>query len=153
MSAQIAQRFAVIDRRSNGSHRVSLVYKLHPTLTLTPSPSPPAVSPPLSPLSKLPAPPPPHSEFSASSSPPAHPNPRGGRGRKRASDGGAGGGEGVGGVRHPTGARHRHGGRPAGRAGGHRCGPRRGLVILAVWFRSGNGASAKPPSRPYTRRR
>jgi hypothetical protein len=52
MSAQIAQQFAAIDRRSNGSHHVSLVYKLHPTLTLTPSP-PPVVSPPL--MSKPPA--------------------------------------------------------------------------------------------------
>jgi hypothetical protein len=49
MSAKIAQRFAAIDRRSNGSHRVSLVYKLHPTLTLTPSPSSRSVSSPLPP--------------------------------------------------------------------------------------------------------
>jgi hypothetical protein len=50
MSAQIAQRFAAIDRRSNGSHRVSLVYKLHPTLTLSPSPSSRSLSSPFAPL-------------------------------------------------------------------------------------------------------
>jgi hypothetical protein len=49
MSAQIAQRFAAIDHRSNGSYRVSLVYKLHPTLSLTPSPSSRSLSSPLPP--------------------------------------------------------------------------------------------------------
>jgi hypothetical protein len=43
-------------------------------------------------------------------------------------DGGAGGGEGVGGLRHTAGARRRRGGRPTRRAGGHRRGPRRGAA-------------------------
>jgi hypothetical protein len=40
MSAQIAQRFAAIDRRSNGSHRVSLVYNAasNPNPNLNPIP-------------------------------------------------------------------------------------------------------------------
>jgi hypothetical protein len=49
MSAQIAQRFAAIDRRSNGSHRVSLVYNA----ASNPNPNP---IPLLLPQSLLPSP-------------------------------------------------------------------------------------------------
>jgi hypothetical protein len=61
MLTQIAQLFAVIDHRFNGSHRVSLYIMLHPTLTLAPchsscSPSSPVT--PLSPPPPLPPPPP-----------------------------------------------------------------------------------------------
>jgi hypothetical protein len=53
MSAQIAQRFAAIDRRSNGSHRVSLVYNAASNPNPNPIPSSHSPSSPLSPLVPL----------------------------------------------------------------------------------------------------
>jgi hypothetical protein len=53
MSAQIAQRFAAIDRQSNGSHHVSLVYNAASNPNPNPIPSSHSPSSPLSPSPPL----------------------------------------------------------------------------------------------------
>jgi hypothetical protein len=58
MSAQIAQRFAAIDRRSNGSHRVSLVYSTASNSNPNPIPSSRSPSSHVSPLAPSLDPPP-----------------------------------------------------------------------------------------------
>jgi hypothetical protein len=81
MLAQIAQQFAAIDRRSNGSHRVSLVYNAasnpnpNPIPLLLPQSLLPSPASPI-PLPRSAAPTPTLPRRSTSSSPPPSPSPR-----------------------------------------------------------------------------